>query len=110
MLYLLGGIDNSTAYMNDIWSSSDGKTWTQVTDNSSWSIRYGHATEVFNNKIWILGGDNGNLLSDVWFSSNDNASSWKQASTSGSMWSTRSGHTAIVFGGKLWMIGGNGGQ
>ena len=109
-LYLLGGIDNSTSYMNDIWSSSDGKTWTQVTDNTSWSKRYGHAAVVFNKKIWILGGDNGNLLSDVWYSSNGNASSWTQASTSGSMWSARSGHTAIVFDGKLWVIGGNGGS
>jgi len=109
-LYMLGGIDNSTSYMNDIWSSSDGETWTQVIDNSSWSKRYGHAATVFNNKIWIMGGDNGSLLSDVWFSSNDNASSWTQASTSGSIWSARSGHTAIVFDGKLWVIGGNGGS
>ena len=57
-----------------------------------------------------MGGDNGSLLSDVWYSSNDNASSWTQASTSGSIWSARSGHTAIVFDGKLWVIGGNGGS
>ena len=109
-LYLLGGIDNSNSYMNDIWSSSDGETWIKVSDNASWSKRYGHAAVVFNNKIWILGGDNGSLLSDVWYSSNDNASSWTQASTSGSIWSARSGHTAIVFDGKLWVIGGNGGS
>ena len=110
MLYLLGGIDNSTSYMNDIWSSSDGETWTKITDNASWSKRYGHAGVVFNNKIWIMGGDNGSLLGDAWYSSNENASSWTQASTSGSIWSARSGHIAIVFDGKLWVIGGNGGS
>ena len=57
-----------------------------------------------------MGGDNGSLLSDVWYSTNDNASSWTQATTSGSMWSARSGHTAAVFDGKLWVIGGNAGS
>ena len=75
-MYLLGGIDNSTTYMNDVWSSSDGKTWTQITDNATWPKRYGHAATVFNKKIWVMGGDNGSTLNDVWYSSNDNASSW----------------------------------
>ncbi|GIT71984.1 MAG: hypothetical protein Ct9H300mP28_17980 [Pseudomonadota bacterium] len=35
-------------------------------DNASWSKSYGHAAAVFNNKNWIMGGDNGSLLSDVW--------------------------------------------
>ena len=38
-MYLLGGIDNSTTYMNDVWSSSEGKTWTQITDNATWPKR-----------------------------------------------------------------------
>ena len=107
-IYLLGGIDNSTTYMNDVWSSSDGKTWTQITDNATCPKRYGHAATVFNKKIWVMGGDNGTTLNDVWYSSDDNASSWTQASTTGTMWSARSGHTVSVFDGKLWVAGGNG--
>jgi hypothetical protein len=106
-MYLLGGIDNSSAKMNDVWSTSDGKTWTEITDNATWSKRSGHAATVFNQKIWVMGGDNGSTLSDVWYSSTDNASSWTQATTSGSTWLARSGHTATVFEGKLWVIGGN---
>ena len=61
-------------------------------------------------KIFIFGADNSIFLSDLRYSSNDNASSWAKASTSGSIWSARSGHTAIVFDGKLWVIGGNAGS
>ena len=109
-MYLLGGIDNSTTYMNDVWSSSDGKTWTQITDNATWPKRYGHLATAFNKKIWVMGGNNGSTIKDVWYSSNDNASSWTQASTSGTMWSAGSGTPASVFDGELWVAGGNGGS
>ena len=109
-MYLLGGIDNSTTCMNDVWSSNDGITRTQITDNATCPKRYGHAATVFNKKIWVMGGDNGTTLNDVWYSSDDNASSWTQASTTGTMWSARSGHTVSVFDGKLWVAGGNGGS
>ena len=95
-MYLLGGIDNSTTCMNDVWSSNDGITRTQITDNATCPKRYGHAATVFNKKIWFMGGDNGTTLNDVWYSSNGNASSWTQASTTGTMWSAGSGHTAAV--------------
>ena len=57
-----------------------------------------------------MGGDKGTTLNDVWYSSDDNASSWTQANTTGTMWSARSGHTVSVFDGKLWVAGGNGGS
>ena len=60
--------------------------------------------------MWVMGGENGTTPNDVWYSSDDNASSWTQASTTGTMWSARSGHTAAVFDGKLWVAGGNGGS
>ena len=44
-----------------------------------------------------MGGNNGSTLKDVWYSSNDNASSWTQASTSGTMWSAGSGTPASQF-------------
>ena len=109
-MYLLGGIDNSTTYMNDVWSSSDGKTWTQITDNATWPMGYGHLATAFNKKIWVMDGNNGSPLKDVWYSSNDNASSWTQASTSGTMLSAGSGPPASVFDGELWVAGGNGGS
>ena len=90
-MYLLGGIDNSTTYMNDVWSSSDGKTWTQITDNATWPRRYGHLATGYNKKIWVMGGNNGGTLKDVWYSSNGNASRWTQANTSETMWLAGSG-------------------
>ena len=54
----------------------------KITDNATWTKRYGHAATGYNKKIWVMGGDNGSTLKDIWYSSNDNASSWTQASTS----------------------------
>lgn len=38
--------------------------WTMVTDSAAWSKRANHSADVFNNKIWVLGGNNKN---DVWY-------------------------------------------
>lgn len=43
-----------------------------------------------------------------WYSSNYNASSWTQASTSGTMWSAGSDTQASVFDGESWIVDGNG--
>ena len=55
-MYLLGCIDNSNTCMNDVWSSSDGKTWTQITDNATCPKLYGHAAVVLNKKcgLWAV--------------------------------------------------------
>ena len=52
-----------------------------------------------------MGGNNGSTIKDVWYSSNDNASSWTQASTSGTMWSAGSGIESGVMGNRLYLIG-----
>ena len=64
-MYLLGGIDNSTTYMNDVWSSSDGKTWTQITDNET--SRGGMESGVMGNRLYLIGGyvDNNTYKDDV---------------------------------------------
>jgi hypothetical protein len=61
---------------------------------------------VFNDKIWILGGDRipvNNYLNDVWFSSD--GTDWTQA-TANSPWSARGGHSSVAFQDKLWVLGG----
>jgi hypothetical protein len=62
-MWVLGGF-----VAGDVWSSSDGAQWTQTTALAPWiaaySARWGHTSAVFNNKIWVMGG---NLNNDVWY-------------------------------------------
>ncbi|CAK4219683.1 unnamed protein product [Aphanomyces euteiches] len=63
-------------YMNDVWTSSDGQRWTQLTASAAWSGRGEHAMAVWQNQMWLLGGRTGDtdessqvLLNDIWRSS-----------------------------------------
>lgn len=59
-LYLIGGgqalgTDGGTWHRSDVWKSSDGVLWQQMTD---WAFSGAHAAKyiVFNDKIWGIGG------------------------------------------------------
>ncbi len=111
-MWVLGGSEDtgSSVYVgrNDVWNSTDGITWTQVTTNGGWAARTFFATATFNNKIWIFGGrsSNGPMLNDVWYS-NDGIT-WTQA-TANAGWEPRDAHKVLVYNNKLWLIGGFGG-
>ena len=79
--------------------------WTQSTSNAPWSARHSHTSLVFNNKIWVLGGNDGSRKNDVWHS--NNGSSWT-LSKSNASWSARFGHSSVVFDNKIWILGGSG--
>ena len=102
-MWIMGGQSGETERLNDVHSSSDGTTWTQVTSSAAWSKRYGHAVVAYAGKLWLFGGNDGSqYLNDVWYSAD--GSSWTQASDAS--WSARSGHQATVFEGKVWIMGG----
>jgi N-acetylneuraminic acid mutarotase len=64
-------------------------TWTQATANAGWSKRAGHTSVVFDNKIWVIGGDEHSssaYYNDVWHSSN--GINWTQA-TANAGWQAR---------------------
>lgn len=71
-MWVMGGLTfttDPTSYLCDIWKSSDGVNWTQVTSCASFGKRYGHASVVFNNSIFVIAGKfESNVLNDVWFS------------------------------------------
>ena len=64
--------------------------------------RYGHATVVFDNKIWLIGGNDGSQC-DVWFSSDGIiwTESAKLSEITGIMH-----HTLVIFDNKIWILGG----
>ncbi len=104
-IWVIGGYDGDllSNRKNDVWSSSDGKTWTKETASAGWSTREYHTSVVFNNKIWVIGGYDPSRKNDVW-SSSDGKTWTKETSSAG--WSARNGHASVVFSNKIWVIGG----
>ena len=82
-------------------------TWHQATESPAWSARILHTSVVFNDKLWVIGGNDGSRQDDVWYS--EDGVNWTQA-TSSAAWSARYAHTSVVFDDKLWVIGGNDGN
>ena len=80
------------ASINDVYSSSDGVNWSQVTKQAAWSKRYGHATIAYDNQLW--GGYGAVPLNDVWRTSNGR--SWRRAVVHAA-WSPRVNFGAVAY-------------
>ena len=55
---------------NDVWSSSDGKHWTRVLEQTPWAPRMWFISKVYAERMWIIGGfDNRSSknFGDVWY-------------------------------------------
>jgi hypothetical protein len=112
-IWVIGGggkvFDNK---FDDAWSSADGKTWKEVTKDSSrkFSARDNHASVVFDKKMWVIGGTSSStFFNDVW--SSDDGKNWTQVKAHNSEgFSGRTNHAAVVFddgkGEKMWVLGG----
>jgi leucine-zipper-like transcriptional regulator 1 len=61
LMLILGGATTSDR-LKDIYSSTDGATWSLVSSNA-WPARSGHTTVMFNGLMWVLGGY---AFGDVW--------------------------------------------
>lgn len=115
-LWILGGIQKyyygtDKDLLNDVWSSADGRHWEQATPRASWSPRAYHAAQVFNNKLWVLGGGNylpGHQdLNDVWSSAD--GITWTQISPH-APWKERIWFGSAVYRDHLWVLGGSSGK
>ena len=108
-IYVLGGGNYVPQYesKNDVWSSSDGKTWTQVTEHAEWSPRLWFSSVTYRDRMWVLGGWSNNPSKnwgDVW--SSKDGRDWKQLK-SNVIWKERHEHSAYVFKDKVWVAGGH---
>lgn len=83
---------------------ADGSNWEFVV-NAVWATRYGHTSVITpDGKIWVIGGYDGSLRNDVWYSSN--GSSWTQA-TSAASWTARRYHASVITPDvRIWVLGG----
>jgi hypothetical protein len=101
-------------YFNDVWSSRDGKHWTQETANAPWAPRAGAIVVVKDGYMYLLGGEDGFLCmpgsgcpyyNDVWRTKD--GASWELV-TEAAEWSPRPGHQAVVFQNRIVLFGGFG--
>jgi hypothetical protein len=113
-MWMMGGWYNGRleghSASNSVWSSDDGKEWTQVAASAGWSPRLAAACVEFKGEMWILGGTEdyyfGNassLKNDVWRSAD--GKTWTLVAEHAG-WSPRAYHQAAVLDGKLYVFGG----
>ena len=88
-------------------SAELGVNWTQATANANWTARYNFRAIVFDGKMWVMGGNNGDPsytdYNDVWYSTD--GINWIEA-TDNASWIPRQAFELLVFDNKMWVIGG----
>ena len=86
------------------WTSGPTLGWIEATASAPVSGRIGHASVVFNNALWVIGGSNGSqLLNDGWYSTD--GANWTEAVTL-THFIPRSFHSAVVYNNAIWVVGG----
>jgi peptidoglycan hydrolase-like protein with peptidoglycan-binding domain len=90
---------------NDVWSSTDGITWTEATAHADWSPRWASAGTVFDGKMWIMGGcaDDNCDANDVW--SSTDGITWTEV-TAAADWPARESFSVVTLGSKMYVVGG----
>lgn len=116
-LWVIGGRD-SAGFQEEVWSTSDGASWTLVTEEPGFLGRASHATAIFQDKVWVMGGtsirevpptaenpsgDEQYYMNDVWSSAD--GSDWEEL-TAEAAFAKRDGLTAAVLGDRLFIMGG----
>jgi hypothetical protein len=114
-MWIIGGDCNQKRYQNDVWNSTDGKTWTYVNKGKDvpWGPRVLHYTVVHDDKIWVIGGQSMPAFAksdevfyrDVWTTTD--GVEWKKSVPEEPCWSARGmiGGSAVM-NGRIWMLGG----
>jgi hypothetical protein len=107
-IWLVGGSQiDPTVCSNKVWWFDPTSKAREVVKTAGgaemWTARMGHACTTFDNKIWILGGvdQQGNTLSDVWYSSD--GQKWQKGEP---LTTPLCLATAFDFERRLWVYGG----
>ena len=95
-------------FQSKIWTSSDAINWTEVSDHNFDNRVFTDAT-VFNNRIWALGGRQGNnRIGDVW--SSGDGKTWRRELSSVvsqlNAFGSREFHQLVTYNNALYLIGG----
>lgn len=115
-MWIVGGDANQHHYQNDVWSSTDGKTWEFVSKGTEppWAPRVLHYTVVHRDKLWVIGGQTmpgfapgapEKFYRDIWTSTN--GKDWEEVKPHEPYWSPRGMiGGAAVMNGRIWILGG----
>jgi hypothetical protein len=106
-------------FFNDVWRSTNGRDWTQVTDHAPWQGRAGLSAVVSGDWIYVMGGSKNDdsaivgpngparlYFNDVWRSKD--GKTW-QAMTDKAGWAPRAGAAVVVKDGWIYILGGEDG-
>lgn len=114
-MWIIGGDPIQGHYQSDVWNSEDGVHWTHVNKGreAPWGPRILQYTVVFDNKIWVMGGQTlpqfapaeELFYDDIW--NTTDGIEWTKVEPEGAHWSARGmigGN--VVLDGRMWMLGG----
>ena len=111
-IWIAGGsvLDASEAhgarYVSDVWSSPDGRDWTQATAAAAWQPRAFHQMLAIDSVMWLIGGNVGGddaYLTDIWRSAD--GARWTRAEAD-VPWPARHAEAMVQFRGRTWVLGG----
>lgn len=114
-LVRIAGLQGSWPVQDAVISADNGATWKTLWEASfsqgvydfdqvPWSARYGHASAVYNGKLWVASGvANYTFATDVWYTTD--LFHWTRA-TASAPWAGRENGSLVVANGKLWFLGG----
>ena len=100
-------------FFNDVWRSTDGVNWQEMTSEAPWEARAGLSAASFKGRLWVMAGSQNDdasiggldrkFFNDVWYSRD--GSKW-HAATREAPWEARAGGVVLVKGGWLYLLGG----
>ncbi|SIT12701.1 Kelch motif-containing protein [Zobellia uliginosa] len=105
-IWVISGINtDASPYVeyDDIWSSTDGETWTQELEHAPFGHMFYPSLTVFHDKMFLIGANRtSSLKTEVW--STTDGISWTLESSD--PFPPREAHQTVVFNDKLYVIGG----
>ena len=110
-LWVMGGGTWRTGHdviYNDVWYSSDGMNWSCATRSAPWPARRWAASQVYRNKLWLMGGHYGlegeaKNYNDVWYS--EDGVHWEPF-VSKTAFTPRHASQSWVYKDTLWLAAG----
>ena len=89
-------------FFNDVWRSTDGVNWKEMTSDAPWEARAGLSAASFKGRLWVMAGSQNDdasiggldrkFFNDVWYSRD--GSKW-HAATREAPWEARAGAVAL---------------
>jgi N-acetylneuraminic acid mutarotase len=104
-MYTFGGNTIGTVTVNEMYEWDFSGTWNYVsTVGTAPTPRYLVGMEVYDDKIWIFGGDNTSTTFDDLFFFNPQTDAWTSRA---SMPTTLTNFSTVVYGNKMYVYGGS---